>query len=142
LDINGAGTFNIVGNASAGSVGSGFSTATGSATINMTGNCIGSNSSGQAFGCVNTNAATFTLTGNLISGLKGGAYYGAIIYTPAASNYTLYAKDSSYTLNTINTHSTLMPTDPGVSNVKSGVVYGAGTGTYGGGAGLCDTGGW
>jgi hypothetical protein len=89
-----------------------------------------------------SSSGSFTLTGNIINGTKAMGINGGVYYTPANTGYTLYAKDSSYTLNTINTHSTLMPTDPGVSNVKSGVVYGAGTGTYGGGAGLCDTGGW
>ena len=133
----------LTGNSTAGSAASASGIEAGSSgtIITMTGNCIGSNTVTSP-GCYNSNNGSFTVTGNLINGTKSNAIIGSIYYTPAAANYTLYPKDSSYTLNTINTHSTLMPTDPGVSNVKSGVVYGAGTGTYGGGAGLCDTGGW
>jgi hypothetical protein len=97
----------------------------------MTGNCVGSDTV-TASGCY-ISGGTFTLTGKLIFGKKGGAVYqaGSIFYfTPAATDYLLAAKDSSYVLGTIDSHATELPTNPGESNVKSGVTYGSFTGTY------------
>ena len=113
------------------------------AIVTMVGNCIGSNTVAYP-GC--QNGGTLTLTGNIINGKIGlgvqNSYANAFYYTPAAANYILSAKDSSYTLGTINGHATLMPTDPGASNVKTGVVYGPNTGTYSAGATVSANGGW
>jgi hypothetical protein len=128
---NSSGPVNIAGNATAGTAAAadGFlQESSGAATI--TGNCTGSNSN-TGIGCQTLSGSTgiITLTGNIINGTKGSGESGALYFTPAATNYVLYAKDSSYTLGTINSHSTLMPTDPGVNNVRSGTVYGPNTGT-------------
>ena len=125
---------NIVGNATAGSGGSADGLDT-TGTVSMTGNCVGS-STATSRGCLIT-GGSLTLTGNIIDGKVGSGVYqygGTLYYTPAAANYILTPKDSSYTLGVINSHSTVMPTDPGVTNVKSGVVYGPYTGTLSAGA--------
>jgi hypothetical protein len=143
-----SGTLNIVGNGSAGSAINAHGLFIGSGntpTVVLTGNCTGSNSS-AANGCAIESGA-MTFSGNSISGLKGGGLgtVGAgVTYTPANTGYILYPKDSSYTLGTINSHSTLMPTDPGSTNVRTGTVYGPNTGSYGGGGGstIATCGGW
>jgi parallel beta-helix repeat protein len=84
-------------------------------------------------------AYSITVTGNIISSAYNIGAYGHILLTPAATNYILTPKDSSYTLGTIDTHATEMPTNPGAANVNSGVNYGSFTGTLvgGGGGGVC-----
>ena len=140
----GAGYWNIAGNAAVGtgSASYGMDNYAGN-NVTMVGNCIGSNTVAYA-GC--QNGGTLTLTGNIINGKIGlgvqNTYANAFYYTPAAANYILSAKDSSYTLGTINGHATLLPTDPGASNVKTGVVYGPNTGTYSAGATVSANGGW
>jgi hypothetical protein len=117
----------------------------GGGTVNITGNCTGSNTQYHAIGCFSdNNTVILNITGNLINGLLGPAVSGGLLhYTPASTNYILSPKDASYTLGTIDAHATVMPADPGSSNVKSGVVYGPYTGTYaGGGAVVAGTSGW
>jgi len=108
----------------------------GAAAVTVNGNCIGVDAASAA-GCC-TAGGTLTVTGNLIYGKKGPAVKtdgGTFYYTPAATNYILLPKDSSYVLGTIDSHATELPTDPGAANVKTGVTYGSFTGTYGGGGG-------
>ena len=127
---NGSGALNITGNLTPGTV-HGLYVSNSSSNSNITGNCYGSNTTGNAFGC-NNGGGVMTVTGNLIWGTKTGALNSggtATYYTPGATNYILYPKDSSYTLGTINSHAIEMPMDPGVGNVKSGTVYGSFTGT-------------
>ena len=139
-----SGPVTIIGNTIAGTAGSGFGVSTStSPVITMTGNAIGSNTGTYSSIYIYTGTPTLTLTGNIINGLKeAGVSWtgGTFIYTPTATNYILYPKDSSYTLNTINSHSTLVVPDPGVANVKSGVAYGPNTGTYSGGGGAASNG--
>lgn len=145
IDGVGSGALTVIGNVTSGSATAayGMSLAVGgSGSVTVNGNCVGSNTVAPA-GCYSFGTAgTFTLNGNIINGLKATGQYGPILYTPSATNYILYPKDSSYTLGTINSHATLMPTDPGSTNVKSGVVYGPNTGSYSGGSSICTTGGW
>lgn len=130
---SGNGPVNLTGTATAGSSTGGGISVAGNGVFVVTGNCVGSNTT-SAVGCgVGGNGNAIALTGNIINGNKGPGTSGPVIYTPAATNYILYPKDSSYTLGTINSHATLMPTDPGSTNVKTGVVYGPNTGSYGGG---------
>jgi hypothetical protein len=126
------GPVTITGNATPGSASGGYGLyTTGSAAIAMTGNCVGSDTV-IAQAC-NIGGGTFTLTGKLIFGKKGAAIGmggGTFYFTPAATDYFVAAKDSSYVLGTIDSHATELPTNPGESNVKSGVTYGSFTGTY------------
>jgi hypothetical protein len=126
-----AGPIVITGNVTAGSAVSadGIEDASATGTVTITGNCIGSNTV-VAYGCYAHGTSTsLTLTGNLINGLHGPGVVGSLFFTPAATNYILSPKDASYTLSTIDTHATEMPTNPGVSNVASGTTYGSYTGT-------------
>lgn len=108
------------------------------ATVTMNGDCIGSDS--VVFeGCYNP-TGTLNLTGNLIFGKKGGAIRGFAYYTPGATNYACFPKNSSYAIGTedcthtgggagLSVNAREMPFDPGVANVKSGLAYGSETGT-------------
>lgn len=110
--------------------------------VSISGNCQGSDTN-TGVGCSSSNVAPITVTGNLIAGKRAQAAYGTIIFTPAAGNYALWPKDSSYTLGTIGSHATEMPTDPGAGNVRLGTGYGTFTGTLPvSGGGVCITGGW
>jgi len=135
--ITGNGPVTINGNSVAGSGGSAHGLyLNGSAAVAVNGNCTGADAA-YVTGCYAT-AGTLTVTGNLIYGKKGpavGLGGGTFYYTPAATNYILLPKDSSYVLGTIDSHAIEMPTDPGAANVKTGVTYGSLTGTYGGGGG-------
>ena len=121
---------NIAGNATGGSgIGAhGLDASSGSATITMVGNCVGSNTV-IAEGCVTNVTSTLSLTGNIINGLKGNGQFGPMYFTPASTNYIISPKDASYTLGTVNSHATVTPTDPGVNNVRLSTVYGPFTGT-------------
>jgi len=136
---SGAGPVTINGNVAAGSVANAYGLyLTSVAVVALTGNCIGVDAV-SAVGC-QVSAGTLTVIGNLIFGKKGPAVFtqgGTFYYTPAATNYILLPKNSSYVLGTIDSNAVELPTDPGVANVKSGVTYGSFTGTYstGGGTG-------
>ncbi len=139
-DLAGNTPLNIKGNASAGGAHGLYSGASGSAT--MAGNCVGSDTA-VAMGCYFGGTGVLTLTGSIINGKRDIGAGGAVYFTPSATNYILSPKDSSYVLGTIDAHATETPTDPGVSNVKSGVAYGSFTGTLvSGGAAACAIGGW
>jgi hypothetical protein len=129
-----SGTVNITGNVTPGSIASSSGlTVNASGVINLTGNCIGHDTN-VASGCSNSATGTITITGSIINGKKGmGFTGGAPRFTPAATNYIIYAKDSSYVLGVVDSHATVMSPDPGVANVKVGTTYGPYTGTYAGG---------
>ena len=112
----------------------------GSMTLN--GNCIGSDVTVTSPACVTVQntSGTFTITGNLIFGLKAAATTGNVFYTPAASNYILMPRNASYVTGMIDGNATEMPTNPGVTNVRNGVVFGSFTGTLS--AIAACTGGW
>jgi len=135
--ITGNGPVTINGNSVAGGAASAHGLyLSGAAAVTVNGNCIGVDAASAA-GCC-TAGGTLTVTGNLIYGKKGPAVKtdgGTFYYIPAATNYILLPKDSSYVLGTIDSHATELPTDPGAANVKTGVTYGSFTGTYGGGGG-------
>lgn len=108
-----------------------------SAYVNVTGTIKGSNTSTNANGFLNGGGSA-TITATLLNGLKSPAWgVGGVsnYYTPRATDYVLFAKDSSYTIGTIDSHAVVMPTDPGVANVKLGTAYGSFTGTLAGGGG-------
>jgi hypothetical protein len=131
---NGNGPLAISGNVAAGS-GYGLYLNAG-AVVTLAGNCSGVDTV-YVPGCYIA-AGSLTVTGNLIFGKKGPAFGlagGILYYTPAARNYILLPKDSSYVLGTIDSHAVELPTDPGVANVKTGVTYGSFTGTYSDGGG-------
>jgi len=100
---------------------------TGTTTVN--GNCIGGTLNFTNEGCSGQGTTALILVGSSIASLRSGGVNGSIRFTPAATNYALFAKDSSYTTGVIDTHATQMPTDPGVANVKTGTAYGSLTGT-------------
>ena len=131
--ISSAGPLNVVGNSAAGTDSVGLESS-GNATVTITGNCTGSNTTSFA-GCqsTTTGAGGLVITGNIINGIHSQGVSGSVTYTPSATNYILSPADSSYTLGTINSHATEMPTNPGVTNVLSGVQYGSYTGTASGG---------
>lgn len=127
--VNASGPVSVTGNVTGGSATGGYGLEANGGAVTVTGNCIGGTSP-QGAACYGINTTNpITLVGSLISGTKQQAAQGYILFTPAATNYALYAKDVSYTAGTINSHATEMPTDPGVSNVLSGVTYGSLTGT-------------
>ena len=130
------GSFNISGTCTPGSVAgaSAINISSGaSATVGTA--CKGSDSV-NAIGCVIAGGGYITITGNIIHGKKGMAVSGYIYYAPgAATNYTLYPKDSSYVMGTVDSHATEMPSNPGIANVKSGTNYGTLQGTLSGGGG-------
>ena len=124
---NGAGTTTAYVDA-IGVNGYGFSVAAG--TVTNIGDCIGSNTSYMGSGCAGVGSSvSFTITGKDISGTYGVGIYGKILYTPAATDYILRAKDASYTRGTVDAHAVEMPTDPGAANVETGTAYGSFTGT-------------
>ena len=141
----GTGALTVIGNVTSGSATAAYGMSLadgGSGSVTVNGNCVGSNTVATA-GCYSFGTGgTFTLNGDIINGLKATGQFGPILYTPSATGYILYPKDSSYTLGTIDSHAILMPTDPGSTNVKSGVQYGPNTGSYSGGGSICTTGGW
>lgn len=148
--LNSAGPINMVGTATGGSGTSAIGidgTAGGNANMgtitgpgSSPGNaCVGGTGS-LAAGCQTISSGYFVVIGNIISGSTPIGAQGKIIFQPTASNYVLFANDSSYATGTINTHaleaapaaagntgsSTYLP----VGNVLSGNVFGSLTGTY------------
>ena len=135
----------LVGNSSAGSADDavGLNSTGTSGGWNVTGNCIGSTTGNYlSVGCAGVGAPSITLAGNIINGLRGGGVSGLIYLTPASTNYIISPKDASYTLGVVNSHATVTPTDPGASNVLSGVTYGPFTGTLSSSGGVCATSNW
>ena len=137
LYANGAtGGFTISGNVNVGTASgaSGVSLANG-VSVTIQGNVYGHDTYNTS-GATVTGGSQLTVTGNIIHGKVGQAVGGRTFFVPAsATNYTLYSKDSSYVLGTVDSHATEMPSDPGIANVKSGVTYGTYTGTYSAGGG-------
>ncbi len=134
---NGAtGSLSITGNVTASVANGLFFSGASTTGVTVTGNAIGSSTNGNSGVLSSYGSGPITIIGNIISG-KGMGAAGYIIYTPAATNYVLFPKDSSYTRGTVDAHATEMPTNPGVKNVKAGTTYGSFTGTLsssGGGA--------
>mgnify|MGYP001239143033 CR=1 FL=1 len=124
---NGTGTTHVAAT-STGAAGPGFTAMAG--TVNYSGSCVGSNSANVGAGCNGgSSTVVFNFTGKDISGTHSVGIIGKVIYTPAATDYILRAKDASYTRGTVDEHAVEMPTDPGVSNVETGTTYGSFTGT-------------
>ena len=96
--------------------------------VNLAGTCFGSNTVATN-GCSVGTGTGSVLTGNIVNGLDSQAIAGRVLYTPAATNYIISPKDTSYTLGVVNSHATVTPTDPGIANVRSGTAYGPFTGT-------------
>ena len=115
----------------------------GTGTYTMTGSCWGSDTV-TVSGCNSAGSAgsLLILIGSKIDGLKSTAVQGPHYFTPSATNYSLSPKDASYVAGTIDSHATEMPTNPGVGNVSSGVVYGSFTGTLSGGSRVCAQSSW
>ncbi len=143
-----AGTTNISGTAIGGTAGAansyGVAEAAGSGTqtTTFTGTCQGSASSGTGAGCAGTSVVPLRVVGKIVASPRSVGASGAIIYTPAATDYALFAKDTSYVTGVIDTHATETPTDPGISNVKTGTAYGSFTGTLPNGGVAACTGTW
>jgi len=116
----------ITGNAIAATASGIENSGTGGWTI--TGNCLGHDTTANA-GCFASGSGGITVTGNIVNGKRGSGATGAIYFTPAATNYVLYPKNTSYSLGTVNANATEMPADPGVVNVLTGTTYGTFTGT-------------
>jgi hypothetical protein len=124
-----SGSIIVNGNATAGSNGLAYGlNNNGTTTVTINGNCIG-NDTVASYGCAATGTGVITLNGSQINGKIGNAINGRVFFTPAATNYILSPKDSSYVLGVIDTHATETPSNPGITNVKSGVAYGSFTGT-------------
>lgn len=124
-----SGSVSMTGDGIASATAIGYLMSGASSTTTISGDCKGSDSADYQ-GCYATGAGTITLTGSIINGKRSMGAGGSLIFTPSATDYILYPKDSSYSLGTIDAHATEMPTDPGVSNVKTGTAYGSYTGTY------------
>lgn len=143
-----AGTTNISGTAIGGSGASAYgiveTAASGTQVTTFTGTCQGSATVGSAAGCAGTSAVPLRVVGSIVSSPRAIGVLGAIIFTPAATDYALFAKDTSYATGTIDTHATEMPTNPGVANVASGTTYGSFTGTLsvGGSSAAACSGSW
>jgi hypothetical protein len=137
LDTRTGGTLNLYGQIIScptcnGTPGYSITSSTGSPVQSLTGNCVGSGQAGSP-GCA-ASYEPLTLTGSLINGEESEAEHGYILFRPCSTCYILFPKDSSYTLGLINTHSIVMPTDPGVANVLTGTKYGPFTGTLSAGS--------
>lgn len=129
-----SGSLSITGNVTAQAASGLNFTGTSATGVKLTGNAIGSSTNGNSGVLSSYGSGPITIIGNIISG-KGVGASGYIIYTPAATNYILMPKDSSYSPGTIDAHATEMPTNPGVANVKKGTTYGSYTGTMSSGGG-------
>lgn len=124
---NGSGTTHVVAT-STGVASTGFVASAG--TVNFTGSCVGSNTASGGAGCNGgSSTVTFNFTGKDIAGTHSTGIIGKVLYTPAATDYVLRAKDASYTRGTVDEHAVEMPTDPGAANVETGTAYGSFTGT-------------
>lgn len=154
--LNNTGPMTVTGTATA-STGTGaygfYHNSTGA--VALTGDCVGSDSGNVPVGCYAASTGIITVTGNLIDGKRGSAIDGTYRWTPGATNYRCVPYDSTYAIGSEDcTHTAgaplvgsqsahaimLIPDASGgaavtigvLSNVKSGVVTAAGTGTLSG----------
>lgn len=97
FDAGSSGTTNITGDIT-GSVGSGFSTNRSGAAVNITGDCIGSNTAKSGYGCVASSTLAITVIGNIVNGDREVGITGTIQWTPGAENYIKFdgGKTPSY----------------------------------------------
>lgn len=127
---------NVTGGSSTGGNAQGvLSNQSSTGTVTVNGNCIGGTGAVNNQGCQGSNTTPLIVVGSSIASLRNIGVAGSIRFTPAATNYVLMMKDTSYVTGVIDSHATEMPTDPGVTNVLLGVTYGSFTGTLASGSG-------